>query len=156
MVISQMYQESRFNPNARSFVGAVGLFQLLPRTGKQLGFEKADLMVPEKSVSAGIQYLDWTRDRFSETLPVEERLWFSLAAYNAGFGHVRDARRLAKLKGWDPDRWFDNVERAMLLLSKREYFSKARFCYCRGKEPVQYVREIRDRYQAYVDLTQAL
>lgn len=155
MMVSQMYQESRFDPKARSFAGAIGLFQLLPRTAKQLGFERDDLVIPEKSVQAGIRYLDWTRDRFSETLPVEERLWFSLASYNAGFGHVRDARRLAKQKGWNPDSWFDNVERAILLLSKKEYYRKARFGYCRGSETAKYVSDIRNRYQAYVDLAQA-
>ncbi|MCH7744255.1 MAG: transglycosylase SLT domain-containing protein, partial [Proteobacteria bacterium] len=139
---------------ARSFAGAIGLFQLLPRTAKQLGFDRDDLVIPEKSVQAGIKYLDWTRDRFSETLPIEERFWFSLAAYNAGFGHVRDARRLAKQKGWNPDSWFDNVERAILLLSKKEYYRKARFGYCRGSETAKYVSDIRNRYQAYVDLAQ--
>jgi len=155
LLVSQMYQESRFDPKARSFAGAVGLFQLLPRTAKQLGFDRDDLVIPEKSVQAGIEYLDWTRDRFSETLPIEERLWFALAAYNAGFGHVRDARRLAKQKNWNPDSWFDNVERAILLLSKKEYYSNARFGYCRGSETAKYVRDIRNRYQAYVDLAQA-
>ncbi|MDO3383857.1 transporter substrate-binding domain-containing protein [Gilvimarinus algae] len=148
LIISQMYQESRFEPDARSFAGAQGLLQVLPSTAKELGYT-----VPFDELSgieAGVSYLDWTRDRFEDYLPLDERLWFALAAYNAGFGHVQDARRLARQKGWNPDVWFGNVERAMLLLSRREYYSKARFGYVRGTEPVQYVRNIRDRYRGYL------
>jgi membrane-bound lytic murein transglycosylase F len=78
-------------------------------------------------------------------------MWFALAAYNAGPGHVFDARILARRQGWDADRWFGDVDKAMLLLGKREYASKARHGWVRGREPVNYVASIRDRYQAYVD-----
>ncbi len=77
-----------------------------------------------------------------------------MAAYNAGAGHVHDARRLAKQQGFNPNLWFDNVEKAMLLLSQRKYASKARHGYVRGQEPVNYVRAIRDRFNAYVQLTE--
>lgn len=150
IVIAQMYQESQFNPKARSFAGARGLLQVMPRTAKELGYSLP--FNEETGIRAGIEYLDWTRDRFEEHLPLDERLWFALAAYNAGYGHVYDARRLARRKGWDPDKWFGNVEKAMLLLAKREYYSKARFGYVRGSEPVHYVRDIRDRYHAYLAL----
>ena len=73
---------------------------------------------------------------------------------NAGAGHVRDARRLAKRQGWSSNRWFDNVEKAMLLLSKNNYAKDAPHGYVRGSEPVKYVREIRDRYLAYLKLTE--
>ncbi|MDO3386061.1 transporter substrate-binding domain-containing protein [Gilvimarinus sp. SDUM040013] len=148
LIVAQMYQESRFYPEAKSHAGATGLLQVMPRTAEELGFA---MPFDERSgIEAGIAYLDWTRDRFEEYLPLEERLWFALAAYNAGFGHVQDARRLARQQGWNPDVWFYNVERAMLLLSKKEYYSKARFGYVRGEEPVQYVRNIRDRYRGYL------
>jgi membrane-bound lytic murein transglycosylase F len=65
-----------------------------------------------------------------------------------------DARRLAAQKGWDPDRWFDNVENAMLLLSQRRYFSQARHGYVRGSEPVAYINNISARFKAYVHLTE--
>ena len=148
-----MYQESRFDPNAKSFAGALGLLQLLPNTAVQVGIDKSRMTDPETSIRAGVSYLAWTRDRFASTLPVDERLWFSLAGYNAGYGHVHDARRLAKQMGWDQNVWFDNVEKAILLLSKREYARRARFGYCRGSEPVRYISEIRDRYQAYLALS---
>ena len=154
LVVSQMYQESRFDPDAKSFAGAVGLLQLLPRTASEFGFDAAQLSQPEVSINAGTTYLNWVRDRFPSKLSLDERLWFTLAAYNAGTGHVRDARRLARRQGWNPDQWFDSVEDAMLLLSKPAYARQARFGYVRGREPVNYVRSIRDRYQAYLALEQ--
>lgn len=150
LITAQMYQESRFDPKAKSNAGAKGLMQVMPRTAKQFGFTK--LYEPEIGLHAGVKYMDWVRDRFPEELPITDRVWFSLAAYNAGFGHVSDARRLAAKQGWDRDRWFGNVERAMLLLSKRKYAKQARYGYVRGAEPVKYVAQIRSRYLAYVSL----
>jgi len=150
LVVAQMYQESRFNPDARSWAGAVGLMQVLPRTAKSIGFR--DVRTPDDGIHAGVKYLDWVRDRFDPELPVEDRMWFALAAYNAGHGHVRDARRLARKLGLNPNRWFGNVEKAILLLSKRKYARQARHGYCRGAEPVKYVREIKRRYEAYLQV----
>ncbi len=150
LIAAQMYQESRFDPEAESFAGAQGLLQVMPRTAQFMGFK--DIEDPEDGIHAGVKYLDWVRNRFEPTLPFNERMWFTLAAYNAGHGHVEDARRLARQKGWDGDRWFDNAEKAMLLLSKKKYASKARFGYVRGIEPVSYVRNIRQRYRAYVEI----
>lgn len=149
LVAAQMFQESGFNPNARSWVGARGLMQIMPATARQVGVTTS-IADPEVNIRAGIRYLDWLRDRFEEDLSVQDRMWFTLASFNAGLGHVRDARRLAGRKGLDPDRWFDNVERAMLMLSKPKHYRHARFGYVRGREPVGYVRSIRERYQAYI------
>jgi membrane-bound lytic murein transglycosylase F len=151
MIVAQMYQESRFKPNAKSNAGAVGLMQILPRTGKELGF--TDLKSPKNSIIAGIQYMQWTADRFKHSTQVEERLYFALAAYNAGFGHIRDAQKLAKRNGWRSDLWFGHVEKAVLLLQKKKYYRSTKHGYCRGWEPVNYVREIRERYLQYIKVT---
>ncbi len=150
LISAQMFQESRFDPKANSGSGARGLMQLMPRTAHSLGFKNID--VPEDGIQAGIKYMDWLGDRFSKELPVAERLWFSLAAYNAGIGHVHDARRLADQIGLNPDRWFENTESAMLLLSNKKYSSKARYGFVNGKEPVNYVRDIKQRFEAYTEL----
>ena len=150
LITAQMFQESGFNPKARSPSGARGLMQLMPRTARSLGIKKIE--EPANSIHGGVKYLDWLRDRFDDELPLAERLWFSLAAYNAGAGHVHDARRLAKKLGHDPNRWFDHTEQAMLLLSKKQYAKNARYGFVNGKEPVNYVREIKQRFEAYVDL----
>ena len=151
LIVSQMYQESRFNPKASNPSGATGLMQMLPRTAKELGV--TNLHEPEQAITSGVKYLDWTRDRFSKNLPVQEQIFFSLASYNAGFGHVKDAQRLAKQLGLRDDRWFNNVETAMLLLQQRRYYKKARYGYVRGREPVNYVRDIHQRYLSYIRIT---
>ncbi|MCP4472349.1 MAG: transporter substrate-binding domain-containing protein [Gammaproteobacteria bacterium] len=151
LVTAQMYQESRFDPKAKSHVGAKGLMQLMPRTAKAMGVKNTS--DPAHSIKGGIKYLDWLRDRFDSSLPISERLWFTLASYNAGAGHVHDARRLARQLGYDPDRWFGHTEQAILLLSKKEYARKARFGYVNGREPYNYVRDIRQRFEAYVELS---
>ncbi|MFW6333102.1 MAG: membrane-bound lytic murein transglycosylase MltF [Thermodesulfobacteriota bacterium] len=147
LIVALMYQESRFDPEVRSFAGARGLMQMLPKTARALGFE--DLTDPETSIQAGVKYLDRLRKYFEPELPVHERMNFILAAYNAGQGHVRDARILARELGLNPDRWFDHVEKAMGLLSKRKYARNARFGYVRGHETVKFLREIRRHYRAY-------
>ncbi len=151
LVTAQMYQESKFNPKAKSPVGARGLMQLMPRTARAMGVKNTS--DPANNIKGGIKYLDWLRDRFDPKLPIPERLWFTLAAYNAGAGHVQDARRLARRLGHDADRWFGHTEEAMLLLAKKKYAKKARYGYVNGKEPVNYVRDIRQRFEAYLDLS---
>jgi membrane-bound lytic murein transglycosylase F len=154
LITAQMYQESGFDPKAKSYSGAKGLMQIMPRTAESLGFN--DVIEPANGIKAGIKYMDWLRDRFNDNLPVSDRLWFSLASYNAGAGHVHDARRLARQLDLDPDKWFANTEVAMLLLAQKEYSSKARYGFVNGKEPVNYVREIKQRFEAYVGLSGTL
>lgn len=154
MLVSQMYQESKFNPKAVSFAGAEGLMQVMPRTARELGF--SDLFKPENGIAAGAAYMHWLEDRFPGNLDVQERLYFTLAAYNAGTGHVRDARKLARQLGLDANRWFDHVEKAMLKLAQPRYYKHARFGYVRGSEPVTYVRQIRDRYLGYLASQEAV
>ena len=151
LVTAQMYQESRFNPEAKSHVGAKGLMQLMPRTAKEMGVENVN--DPASSIRGGIKYMNWLRDRFDPRLPISDRLWFTLAAYNAGAGHVHDARRLAGQLGRDPDRWFGHTEEAMLLLAQEKYAKNARFGFVNGTEPVNYVRDIRQRFEAYIELS---
>lgn len=150
LIAAQIYQESRFNPKAESWVGAKGLMQMMPKTAEEFGFTR--LEDPKVGIHAGIKYLDWIRDRFGDKPDILNRIWFSLAAYNAGIGHLSDARKLAGRKGWNPLVWFENVEKAMILLSQPEYSRKARYGYVRGSEPVKYVQSIADRFHAYQTL----
>lgn len=148
LVVSQMYQESRFNPQARSPAGAVGLMQLLPRTATAFG--ASDPYDPEQAIRAATAYLAWLHSRLESDLTVKDRMWFALAAYNAGLGRLRDARRLARELDLDPDRWFGNVEKAIGLPSRWAYYRRAAHGYVRGTETVRYVREIRERYRTYL------
>lgn len=147
MLTAQMFQESRFDPRARSRAGAYGLMQLMPQTARQMGV--TDIHDPEEQIRAGAEYLEWLYRRFPSEIEHAERMAFALAAYNAGWGHVRDARRVAELTGRDPNRWFDSVEHSMLSLSDPDVYNFTRHGYVRGKEPVYYVRRINELGQMY-------
>ncbi len=149
LVTAQMYQESKFDPNAVSWVGAQGLMQVMPSTGNELGF--TELHDPEEGIHAGVKYMNQLINRFDPKLPMEVRVQFALASYNAGYGHLLDARRLAREQDRDPNQWFGHVEETMLLLSKPKYYMRARYGFCRGGQPVHYVRNIQEFYEAYVE-----
>jgi membrane-bound lytic murein transglycosylase F len=146
---SQMYQESRFDPNAKSWVGARGLMQLMPATARQFGVRA--ITNPAQNIEGGVRYLAWLEKFWAKRLEdPAERLKFMLASYNAGAGHVEDAQRLAEKHGDDAKKWAD-VSYWMLQLSKQEYYADpvVRFGFCRGLEPVSYVSIILDRFQHY-------
>lgn len=149
LLASQVYQESRFDPTAKSWAGAGGLMQLMPTTAESLGI--SDLTNPEESIRGGTSYLSQLHGYFSDVTDSLTRIQFAMAAYNCGYGHVRDAQRLAEAKGLDKNIWSDNVEKAILALSFAENFNKPmiQFGYVRGKEPVDYVKEIFERYEHY-------
>ncbi len=150
LIAAQAWQESRFDPKAKSWVGAQGLMQVMPATGKEMGF--TDLHDPDVSCHAGVKYLAKQIAAFDPKIPLEIRTHFGLASYNGGRGHVLDAMRLAKQRGWAPHKWFGNVEKAILLLQDREIAKTARYGYCRGSEVHSYVRKIMARYQDYAQL----
>jgi membrane-bound lytic murein transglycosylase F len=150
LMAAQAYEESRFRPRVQSWAGAVGLFQVMPSTGLELGF--ADLMSEEANIHAGILQMYRLLERIDARISFKHRVRFALAAYNAGWGHVQDARRLAAQKGWDPNKWFGHVEKAMLLLEQPNYHRNSRYGYVRGSETVGYVSKVQNRYDHYVRL----
>lgn len=125
--------------------------QLLPTTADQLGV--TNVTDPATSISGGVRYLDYLRGQFEDNLLLEERTWFTLAAYNAGFNRVQRARRLAEEMNLDASRWFDNVEVAMLALARPYWKDGEVHRQCRCGQTVVYVRDIRTRYNNYVRLT---
>jgi membrane-bound lytic murein transglycosylase F len=151
LVTSQMYQESRFDPKAKSWVGALGLMQVMPQTAKDLKI--VDVVDPDPGVHAGVKLMSRYAKMFSSPAVKEkDRIRFALAAYNCGPGHVIDARRVALDLKLNPNKWFGNVEKAMLMLSKPLHAKRARHGFCRCEEPVRYVSEIQTRYDAYSKL----
>ena len=152
LLAAQIYQESKFDAEAKSWAGATGLMQLLPSTGEMYGVE--NMLNPAQSLKAGATYLGWLDGIWTKYVPdAEERRKFVLASYNAGQGHVLDARRLARKHGKNPERWEDVAE-FLLLKSQPEYYNDpvVKSGYCRGTEPVNYVREILQRYDRYRQL----
>ena len=146
---SQIYQESRFDPNAKSWVGAKGLMQVMPKTAKSLGIKNVNS--PSQSIRGGTAYLKWLSESFSDIPDSLNRVKFMLAAYNCGYGHMKDAQRLAEHKKLNPTIWTDNVEQMVLALSSPENFNQPmiKYGYVRGAEPVNYVKEILERYEHY-------
>jgi membrane-bound lytic murein transglycosylase F len=150
LIAAQIYQESRFDPRAVSSGGATGLMQMLPTTAKSLGFR--NIFEPETSIHAGVRYLYELRNEFQQEIPAGERTWFALAAYNAGFERVERARRLAEKLRLDPNKWFGNVESAMLKLARPTNGAK------RGRgygQAIIYVRQIQSLYGTYLQLGDA-
>ena len=144
LIAAQSYQESHYNPWARSHARARGLMQLIPRTARSLGVSK--IYDPHQNVEAGVRMLRRLHNRF-RMLPEPDRTRMALAAYNAGEGHLSDARKLTARLGRNPDRWPD-VARTFPLLQLKKYYKDATYGYCRGSEPVKYVRQI----QTYLDI----
>ena len=153
MLASVAYQESRFNPNAKSWAGAVGLMQLMPSTAKKLGTDSLSMRKPDVSVKTAAIYLKRVDNIFNFIEDKNERTKFVLASYNAGVGHIRDAMALAEKNGKSPTKWED-VKFFVLLKSKPEFFNDpvVRHGYLRGEEVYNFVEEIMVRYQEYVDV----
>lgn len=149
LLASQAFAESNFNPNARSWAGARGLMQIMPRTARGYGLSSGAMTNPEASIKTSVKILkdldQWLAKYVSDP---EERKKFVLAAYNVGIAHVYDGIALAKKYGKDPTKWTDNVEQMILLKSDSKYYNDpvVKFGYARGKEPVGYVKKILNVY----------
>ncbi len=141
------YQESHWNPKARSHTGVRGLMMLTLNTAKQLGIKSR--LDPEQSIKGGAQYFKMMLDRMPDRIQEPDRTWMALAAYNIGYGHLEDARILTERQGGDPDKWIDVKER-LPMLKQKKYYKQTRFGYARGDEPVDYVTNIRRYYDVLV------
>jgi membrane-bound lytic murein transglycosylase F len=149
LLASQAFQESRFKPEARSWAGATGLLQLMPRTAQAHGVKNP--RDPEDNVRGAIRFLQWLNAHWTKRIPDEgERLKFILASYNCGAGHVEDAQRLTEKYKGNPEAWED-VSYWLLQKSTQQYSTDpvVKFGFCRGLEPVNYVRLILERYDHY-------
>lgn len=150
LLASLIYQESRFNPNVKSWAGAFGLMQLMPITAERYGVTIKSS--PEQQIHAGVQFIKWLDDKLAPMVTNDvERLKFVLASYNVGLGHIFDARRLAQKNGKNPNLWDDNVDYFLLNKSKPGYYTdpEVQYGYCRGEEPYYYVKEILERFVHY-------
>ncbi|WP_445383672.1 transglycosylase SLT domain-containing protein [Robiginitalea sp. IMCC43444] len=152
LLASLVYQESRFNPEATSWTGAQGLMQLMPATAAELGVE--DRTDPVQSINGGTKYLSRLVEEFAMVPDSIQRIKFALASYNCGYNHVKDAQKLAAVKGLNEYCWDGNVDSMILALSypKNYYHEVVEHGYVRGVEPYRYVNQIFDRYQHYTAL----
>ncbi len=145
LVTAVIYQESHFDPNARSFTNVRGLMQVTHATAEEMGVDNHKR--PEQSIKAGIKYLNKMFLRFEHMDDEYQQMLFALASYNVGYGHVMDAIKLARDRGLKTDNWQD-LKTVLPLLSKARYYKKTKHGYARGWEPVHYV----DRILTYFDI----
>jgi membrane-bound lytic murein transglycosylase MltF len=135
LMVAQGYQESQLNQRAKSHVGAVGVMQVMPATGRDL--KVGDITQLEPNVHAGVKYFRFMVDQFYKDEPMDRlnKGLMTLASYNAGPGRIRQLRRETERRGLDPNKWFGNVEQ---VVSERI-----------GRETVTYVGNIYKYYVAY-------
>jgi membrane-bound lytic murein transglycosylase F len=153
LLASLIYQESKFDAEAQSGMGAVGLMQLMPATATRFGVD--DVSIAEQSLEAGTKYLLYLDRFWKKKIPnKEERIKFILASYNVGQGHVLDAYKLTAKYAGNKSQWDENVATYLLHKSSPKYYSDpvVKLGYCRGKEPVKYVKEVFQRYNHYKNL----
>lgn len=150
LIAAMCYQESGFDPNARSYVGARGLMQLMPRTAESLGLSKDEVTNPEKNMDAAARMIARLEQQFTDIRDREERIKFVLASYNGGVGHVRDAMALARKHGHNPQVW-DDVAPYVLGLSQPQYYKDpvVKYGYMIGSETTNYVQRITERWRDY-------
>jgi membrane-bound lytic murein transglycosylase MltF len=132
---AQGYQESQLNQNAKSPVGAIGIMQVMPATGREM--RVGDITALEPNIHAGVKYARFLMDRYfsDENMTPLDRGLFTFAAYNAGPARIRDLRARTAKRGLNPNVWFNNVE---ILASE-----------VIGRETVRYVSNIYKYYLAY-------
>ena len=142
LMMAQGYQESRLDQNAKSSVGAVGVMQVMPATGKDMGV--GDITQIEPNINAGVKYIRFMVDQFYENEPMDKlnKGLFAFAAYNAGPGRISQLRSLAAKRGLNPNVWFNNVE----VIAAEKI----------GRETVTYVSNIYKYYIAYKLVTEEM
>jgi len=150
LLASVSYQESHWNPKAKSFTGVRGLMMLTRNTAKLLGVKNR--LDPKQSIIGGTRHLNQMMKFVSKDVEGENRLKYALAAYNVGMGHIQDAQKLAKKLGLNPNVWSD-LKIVLPLLSQKRYYRSLKYGYARGAEPVKYVeaiynyKDILDKYE---------
>ena len=133
------YQESHWNPKAKSFTGVKGLMMLTRNTAKLLKIKNR--LDPKQSIVGGTRHLNQMLKFVPDDILGDNRLKFALGAYNVGLGHIKDARTLATKMGLNPSIWSD-VKQVLPLLSQKRYYKTLKYGYARGSEPVHYVESI--------------
>ena len=141
LLAAQAYQESHWDPKAKSPTGVRGMMMLTRITAKEIGV--TNRLDATQSIEGGAKYLDKLRARLPKEVQEPDKTWLALAAYNIGMGHLRDARTLAIQLGKNPNLWSD-LKEVLPLLSKKQYYKKLNYGYARGNEPVTYVARIRN------------
>ena len=135
------YQESHWDPNAKSNTGVQGLMMLTQKTAEGLGIK--DRTNPKESIFGGTKHLYDMKQAIPQEIAGEDRLKFALAAYNIGLGHILDAQKLAQQIGLNQNSWTD-LKKVLPLLSQKKHHKTLKHGYARGSEAVKYVDAVYD------------
>jgi membrane-bound lytic murein transglycosylase F len=147
LIAAMSYQESHWDPNAKSPTGVRGMMMLTLATAKDLGIESR--LDPEQSIRGGAEYFSKLIKRIPDRIQEPDKIWLALAAYNIGLGHLEDARVLTDKQGGNPDMWID-VKKRLPQLRQKKYYKTTRYGYARGDEAVTYVDNIRRYYDTLI------
>jgi len=142
LITAMVYQESHFNPRARSFTGVRVMMQLTLETAKEIGIKNR--LDPEQSIKGGVKYLKELYERYDGAKD-PNRVLITLASYNVGHAHILDAQKIAKERNLDPNSW-SSLEVILPLLRYPKYYKNTKNGYCRGTEAVRYVNRIFTYY----------
>lgn len=156
LIAAIIHQESRFRPLTVSPVGAFGLMQLMPSVAKTYKINFKKLSSPDVNIATGTRYFRWIYNHFDKPeYTKEDKIKFSLAAYNAGLGHILDAKALARKYNLNPYIWNDNVETMLLKKSSHKFYTDpvVKYGHCRGYETQIYVRNIMQYYEHYLNFS---
>lgn len=140
LIAAVSYQESHWDPEARSSTGVRGIMMLTSDTAAHLGVE--DRLDPVASLMAGARYIADLRARIPDDVAEPERTWFALAAYNMGYAHLLDARALAESMGLKKNRWTD-VRRAMSVMGDPKYAERLKAGPAKGGQALRFVQQVR-------------
>lgn len=143
LIASLSYQESHWDTFNTSPTKVRGLMMLTEATSDRMGVENR--LDPKQSIPAGAKYLNLMIDKFPDRIPEPDRTYMALASYNIGYAHVEDARVLAQRLSLSPDSWVD-VKKSLKKLRDPQYYSKAKYGYCRCIQPIVYVESIRSYF----------
>lgn len=143
------YQESHWKADAKSPTGVRGIMMLTQDTAKEMNVDNR--LDPKQSILGGARYFRKIQRKIPSRIKNPDRKWFALASYNVGFGHLEDARRLTEGAQENPDKW-QQVKQFLPLLRQKKWYSKTRYGYARGNEPVQYVSNIRQYYAVLIEV----
>ena len=147
LIAAMIAVESRFDAECRTADGGMGLMQLMPDTAEEMRCAKP--FDPEENIATGVKFLRSLCDRIPGNLTERDRLQFALAAYNGGYGHLIDARKLAKTLELSPDKWRGNVEESIQFLEHESYYKQSRHGYCKAQVIIRHVERVMKKFDEY-------
>ena len=158
LIAAIAFTESRFDSTAVSQVGAQGVMQVMPETLRGFGIPDSLHTDNRTNIMTAARLLQSLEKQFRPIKSTEERIKFQLASYNAGFGYIHDAMRLARKHGYDRYKWEANVDSFLIHLGKPEYYTDT---LCRNgqfngwQETLSFVKKVHRHWHRFQSIQQS-